>query len=836
LKTLLEVWDRMGRLGRREAVRSTNGYRTRVWTYAELRERARAFAGELERRGIEHGEHVLVWGENRPEWIAAYWGCLLRGVIVAPVDFRSSASLAEKIAAQTGSKLSLIGDEAQAEGARLGETLRLAALDDLPASDPEPAAVEPNDIVEIVFTSGSTSEPKGVVHRHRNICANLSGVADEMDRYGWLTWPFQPIRCLDLLPLSHLFGQTMGLYIPPLLGGSVVFSTELGGAALLDLIRRERISVATGVPAMLAGLEERMKKELDGPPAPLQRKGWSSVFEAWWRHRKIHSLTGWKFWAFVVGGARLDEELESFWLRLGYAVVQGYGLTEASPVVALNHPFSTRRGSLGKPLPGQEVRLAPDGEILVRGASVASEYYGGSKGDEGSTHFEGGWLHTGDLGEMDAEGRLYYRGRKRDLIVRPDGMNVHPQDVEKELAAEPGVREACVIGTGAGRVHAALVLEAHGAEPQAAEAVGRANGRLEPHQRVQEWSLWSADDLPRTASTLKIRRGELAEMVAARNGSGPPRKRSEVEELLGRDLPQAGEAARLDEDLGLSSLERVELLSRIEEKAGAAIDEERFAKAATVADLQAMIASGRPAEGARESDGPPKFLLEPRWTRTWLVRAVRRLALDWWILAMFRHYLPLKVEGLENLEALDGPAILVANHSSHLDTAAVYAALPARLRRRMAPAMSQDYFADFLRPRPGVGWKARAEAAFSFLFALIFFNAYPLPQKMAGARRALRYTGELVDAGYSILLYPEGTRTADGKILRFQPGVGLMAQKLGVPVVPVRLRGLFEIYSAHHDWPEIGEVRVSFGKALRFEAGEGFAGVAAKVEEAVRGL
>jgi long-chain acyl-CoA synthetase len=835
LKTLLEVWDRMGRLGRREAVRWSNGYRTRVWSYAKLQERARAFASDLERRGVRHGDCVLVWGENRPEWLAAYWGCVLRGVALVPVDYHSTAALAEKIAAQTGAKLSLIGDEPAAHGARLGPTLRLADIEELSSSNLTPADIGPDDIVEIVFTSGSTSEPKGVVHRHRNICANLSGVAEEMDRYGLYTRPFQPIRCLDLLPLSHLFGQTMGVYIPPLLGGSVVFTTELGGAALLDLIRRERVSVATGVPAMLSGLEERVRKELDGPPGPLTSKGWAQVAEAWWKHRKIHRLTGWKFWAFVVGGARLDEELETFWKRLGYVVVQGYGLTEASPVVALNHPFSTRSGSLGKPLPGQEVRLAPDGEILVRGASVASEYYGGSKGEAGSTHFEGGWLHTGDLGETDAEGRLYYRGRKRDLIVRPDGLNVHPQDVEKELAAEASVREACVLGTGEGRVHAALVLEKGESEDEAAEAVRQANGRLEPHQRVQEWSTWSADELPRTASTLKIRRGELAEMVAARTGAAPPRQRTEVEELLGRDLPQADASTRLDEDLGLSSLERVELLSRLEEKAGAPIDEERFAKAATVADLQAMLAPA-PDAGREEPQVGPRLLLEPRWTRSLPVRGLRRAALDWWILAMFRHYLPLEVEGLENLTDLDGPAIFAANHSSHLDTAAIYAALPPRLRRRMAPAMSQDYFSDFFRPRPGLSLKERAHAGLSFLAAVTLFNAYPLPQKMAGARRALRYTGELVDAGYNILVYPEGTRTPDGKILRFQPGVGLMAQRLGAPVVPVRLRGLFEIYSIHHDWPEVGNVRVSFGKPLRFEPSETFSNVAARVEESVRAL
>ena len=675
------------------------------------------------------------------------------------------------------------------------------------------------------FTSGSTSEPKGVVHRHGNIAANLHGVAIEIDRFRWAMRPFQPLRILDLLPFSHLFGQTMGVYIPPLLGGSAVITAELGGDSLLETLRQERVSALVGVPAMLANLRDRLRSELDGPPPPPSRTGWSAVPELWWRYRKIHRLTGWKFWAFVVGGASLDEDLEQFWRRLGFSVIQGYGLTEASPVVSLNHPLSTKAGCLGRPLPGQQVRIAADGEILVRGPSVASEYYGGGKGSEDGTRFESGWLHTGDLGEMDAEGRLYYRGRKRDRIVRPDGMNVYPLDVERALLAQPGVVECVALDSGGGRVHGALVL-AEGTDP--AELVRRANADLEPHQRLQEWSLWRADELPRTSSTLKIKRGELAQMLAARRGESAPVRQSPLAALLERDLPAESDQLRLDEDLGMSSLERIALQARVEESSGRRIDEDRVAALRTVGDLR-QLASEAAAPAAQPRQAAPRFLLEPRWSRSAPVRAFRAAALDWAVLPLSAKLLLLRTHGVENLAELHGaPALFAANHSSHFDTAAIYMALPKARRRRIAPAMSQDFFAGLFDPA-GRGARERFRDASAYLAALTLFNAFPLPQKMSGVRRALRYAGELVDGGYSLLIYPEGTRSQDGSIGPYMPGVGLLALELGLPIVPVRLDGLFHVYSQDDELPRRGPVSVAFGRPLRFAPPDAPAAIAARV-------
>ena len=840
MNTLLDLYDDLSALGRREAMLRVSPYRTWRWTYRELTRASEAFAADLARRGVNPGDRIVLWSENRPEWAAAFWGAQLHGVALVPIDFRSTPDLARSIRDEAAPKLALVGEEVEADAFPANSRLPLPTIDSL---DPDPSFVRhkarPSDIVEILYTSGSTSRPKGVVHRHRNICSNLSAIAGEIRRFRPLAWPFQPIRSLDLLPLSHLFGQTMGVFIPAMLGGSVAFSSDLNPASLLETIRTERISILVGVPKMLDALRTAVEPHLDEPPSRPVRKGLGAIFETWWGHRHIHRLTGWKFWAFVTGGARLDEELEGFWRNLGYAVVQGYGLTEASPVVSLNHPFSAKRGSLGKPLPGQQVRIAPDGEILVRGANVSEEYFGQVESSpEGSTRFEGGWLHTGDLGEFDDQGRLYYRGRKRDLIVRADGMNVHPQDVESVLVADDTVAECVALGIVDGPdvlLHVAVVPAAPDAD--VASAVARANQRLEPHQRIQDFSVWTADELPRTASTLKVRRGELAAMVRERRSgrAASTDARSGIEKLLERDLSAPSDQVRLDEDLGLSSLDRVELLARVEQQTGRRIDEESFAAVRTVADLEAALDTAAPTSSRPPATEREESLLRPRWTRSFVLRNARRALLDCLILPLVQRLIEVDVEGLDNLLNLDGPVIFVANHASHFDTAVLYCALSPDLRRRIAPAMSQDYFAAWFRP-DRYSRQERRLARSQYLLALSLFNAYPLPQQMAGVRRALEYSGELVQDGYSLLVYPEGTRTTDGRLRPFRPGAALLAQRLEIPLLPVGLDGLFDIYSVHDRLPKKGRVVVRFGSPLTVPRGADPAASALCAEQAVQAL
>ena len=800
MQTLLELLPRLEKPGNREAVRWHNGLRTRVTSYGDLDALIRSVAGFLDGKGIQKGDRLLIWSENRPEWIAVFWACIARGIEIVPVDFRFSSDLVRRIAVEARPKLMVFGNAVDAREFQLPR-ISCDEISQLPkVSGLVPIEVSPNDVVEIVYTSGTTGEPRGIVHRHRNICANLTPFASEIDKYKHWAKPFQPIRILDLLPLSHMFGQLQGIFIPLLLEGSAAFTSEIHPGKIIRIVREQRVSVIVSVPRILENLRNEVTRQfnlrLPGVPAG---KGWTGMARRWWRYRKVHRRFGLKFWAFVVGGARVDPDLEEFWLKLGFVVVQGYGLTEASPVVAVNHPFHTRPGSLGKVVEGQDVLIAPDGEILVRGPSVVAA--------------EGEWLHTGDLGEIDAGGWLFYRGRKKDLIVTAEGLNVSPDDVENALHQVPGIRDSAVVGVtrdGHDVVHAALILKEPTADPEI--LIRQANERLETHQRIKEWSIWPEDDFPRTASTMKIRRNEVARILRETVGAGlQPR-------------------ARLDLS-AMSSLERVELLSDLEDRLQANLDEEAFSKLKTTDDLNRWLEL--PAQ-ERQSVPEANFPVA-EWARfrpiRWFGAACQRA----FILPLFLHYFPLTVTGLENLETLEPPVIFAANHTSHLDTVGVFAALPAAWRKRLAPAMLKEHFKPHFDPGE-FSWREVWKSRLSYIAVCIAFNAYPLPQVMAGARRALKYTGELVTRGYCPLVFPEGRRTPDGRLLPFRPGIGMMAVQLGVPVVPVHIEGLFNAYSVHDSWPKRGPVRITIGRAMEFPTGASYEQSAAKMQESMAGL
>jgi long-chain acyl-CoA synthetase len=892
METLLELLPRMRALGAREAIRYHNGYRTWKVSYAELYRRSGCFARWLTQRSLAPGDRVLLWGENCPEWVYVFWACLARGIEVVPLDYRFSAQLVERIQQEVRGRLLVTGAEVDAKSLEI-EQVSFAAVADLATAktdvdhDLEIASVDAADVVEIVYTSGTTGEPKGVVHRHRNIASNLTAIEKEIARYRGAARPFQPIRMLDLLPLSHMFGQSTGLFVAVMLEGAVAFTNDFSPGGLMEMCRRERISVLIGVPRMLANLRQEIERKLPGPVRRPRLPGVWGALESWLRYRRVHARLGWKFWALVVGGAPLGRDLEDFWRWLGFVVVQGYGMTEASPVIAVNHPFHPQRGSIGTALAGQEIRLAPDGEILVRGPSVVNEYFARPQTPQtAETQQRGepadGWLHTGDIAEMDAEGHLYYRGRKKEVIVRPDGLNVYPQDVEAVLNRMSTVRESVVVAIerhGEERIHAAVILRESAAEAGAIldEAVRKANRQLEAHQRIQSWSLWPEEDFPRTASTMKVQRVEVARRVAA----GPQRAkapgavhREGIPEMLaqvtGRDMDRLADDQRLEDDLALSSLERVELLARIENHYHLELNEDRFAAIATIGELRRWLREsetehspiqGEPVPGppaaflradvnARAADGEPQtglaaessrvswepaaasFVTQPRWTRWPPVALARALLLEVAILPMVRELVRLKVAGLEQLAAVQPPVIFAANHTSHFDTAVIYCALPRRWRRRLAPAMSQDFFRALFQRRH-VSREEFWKAAGQFVLASGVFNAFPLPQKMGGARRALRYTGELIDRGYCPLVFPEGERSETGRMLPFKSGIGLMARRLSVPVVPVYLEGVYEVYSVHHEWPSPGRVTVRFGNPLRFEAAGDYLQAAQVVERAV---
>jgi len=829
-----------------------DGYRRRSHSYEDVGRAARGLAARLAAAGLRKGDKVVFWGENRPEWVACYWGCLISGVIVVPIDYRSSPEFAARVRALVEARVVLIGDDVpRTPNADFGDAARWLFADlDWHADGPIPAvAISRDDIIQIIFTSGATAEPKGVVIRHRNVLANIVPVEREILKYRKYARPFHPLRFLNLLPLSHMFGQSMATSIPPMVRGTVIFTRSFNPHDILRLIKSRRISVLVCVPKMLDVLRDHATRawpeSADTPPRGISIPG------RWWRYRRAHSAFGLKFWAFVVGAAPLPPDLEEFWRRMGFAVIQGYGLTETAPIVTLNHPFKTSKGSVGTPIEGVEVRIADDGEILVRGENVTSGYYENPKSqipnpksqadpgsrvpdpgslipDPNAVLDSDGWLHTGDIGERDVQGRLFIKGRKKEMIVTPEGMNVFPEDVERVLNELPGVRESGVVGVSHGtdeRVHAVLVLDP-GVEPDA--IIRAANGRLQDHQRIRAASVWTSGELPRTEGTRKLKRRVLRDWV--QSGEQPVAAASDTLESLigrfahGRDVS----GATTLEELGLSSLERVELMIALEDRFQTRLDEGRFAEAASVSDLRQLVEHTPPSE---EVADPVDF---PSWNRTWPVRVIRRLSLATWILPLARTFAWIRVEGREHLKDLDGPVIFASNHQSHMDVPVILAALPARVRARVAPAMAKEFFKAHFFPE-GHTWRQWFTNTVNYYLAAFYFNAFPLPQREAGARQTLAYVGELTGRGWSVLIFPEGERSATGSIKSFRGGIGMIAARLDVPVVPVRLDGVDRVLHMKARMATPGRVRVAFGAPMRLR-GEDYAGLAAEVERHVKSL
>ncbi len=636
--------DDFRRHGDATALVAYRGNRRLASTWSELATLADRSAAELIRRQIPMGERVVLWGQNSLEWMAAFFGCLQRGVIVVPLDPAGALDFAQRVIENTRPKL-ILGDRELLRS--LGETTPALAFEDFAVQLPHPSGGDLRDPAlnldtpfQILFTSGTTAEPKGIVHTHRNVLASLDPIEREMQKYLKYERPFHPIRFLHTLPLSHVFGQFMGLWIPPLLAAEVHFENRLQAQRLIEIIHRERISVVCSVPRVLDLLRSHLLAVEPHLAERIQAATGQSAWKRWWHFRKIHRLFGFKFWAFVCGGASLSSDLESFWTGLGFALIQGYGMTETSALITLNHPFKPGQGTIGKVLPGRDVRITDEGEILVRGDMVSRATW-----QQGSLRpNESEWLATGDLAQRDDQGQLRFVGRKSQVIVTPSGVNIHPEDVEEALNAQSGVQASAVVPllTSAGTEPVAVLLF-RGSREEAQKAIVAANRQLAEYQQVHQWRLWPELDLPRT-STGKIRRPKVTEWVNA--GQAPSSGGAVADSLLSLVLSishasadHAGDDARLSEDLGLDSLGRVQLQSELEQRLGLSVDDATLEQLVTLADLRRTLrldhAETPSLEAAPQGSAPSAHVAAPVrqpvetdiyphwpwWKPVWLVRA-----------------------------------------------------------------------------------------------------------------------------------------------------------------------------------------------------------------------
>jgi len=821
------------------------GYRMEWFTYGQVLEMAFQIAEEMEKRGIAKGDRVMLWGENSAQWVGGFFACVLSGVVVVPMDDAAPPEFARRVARQVEAKGWICSRK---HAKHLGDEKEIPVMIFEEVKIPAPSTssgqgrgtqypeINRGDIVQIVFTSGTTAEPKGVVITHANVLANIAPLEREMQRYLKYERWVHPVRFLNLLPLSHVFGQFLGMFLPPLLGGTVIFQAELKPSEIVTTIRRERISVLVSVPRVLQSLKHKIERDVEdqGKAENFQRRFREAkekhFLQRWWIFRDIRRQLGWKFWAFICGGAALDAETEEFWGRLGYAAIQGYGLTETTSLISVNHPFKLGKGSIGKVLPGREVKLAKDGEILIRGGGVAAGYWSGG-GRHEAVH-EDGWYRTGDVGALDEAGNLYFKGRKKDVIVTPAGLNIYPEDLEAALRRQPEVKDCVVVGIERGGNAEPCAVLIVGDESRLAGVVERANQELAEFQRVGMWVRWPQEDFPRT-STQKPRRNVIAEFAAKeilgekQAGSVEENPVMElIEKITGRKASGVRGAGALDAELGLSSLDRVELISALEDRYQVDLGETRFSAVRTVGDVERMLRGE--AVASVEYHYPRWVLRWPvtwvRWvTRSFLIRPAMRL-LGW----------P-RIEGRENLRGVSGPVLVICNHISDVDFAFVLEALPARLRNRVAIATRGEALEALHTPEAGRSFIRKSYDRMKWVLGVSLLNLFPLPRE-AGFRQSFAYAGEAVDRGYNVLVFPEGKYTVDGKIDAFRTGIGLLTKDLGIPVLPVRISGLYALKQAGKRWAGPGKVRVEIGKPVRFAEASDPGDIARELQRVVEAL
>ncbi len=781
------------------------------WTYRELQDRTYQTAHYLAAQDVRSGDRVMVVANNSPDWVLLFLGTELIGAILVPVDVISGPATVLRFVEQTEPKLIFRNRHFHPELDDLPTARVLEDLEEQLGAFPRtPPGVQltGDEAGLIVFTSGTTADPKGVVATQKGVLANADAALRVVDvSPDW--------RFLSVLPLSHMYELTGGTLCPLSSGAGIFYLPTTSPAAIGRAFRDYRITTVLAVPELLVLLLARIRQTAASEgkskqlamasklaaalPFPLRRE----VF------REVHAQLGGRLDLVVTGGAPIPSDVATAWENMGVRTLQGYGLTEAGPILTMNPLRGRRVDSAGRPLDNVQLRIAEDREIQASGPSIFREYWRNPTATR-EAFTEDGWFKTGDAGSLE-EGWLHIEGRLKFAIVLSSGLKVFPEDLEVVAEREPELRDICVVGVeqpGGEEVVAVVISDRSDREVDA--AVDRVNAQVESWQRINHWRRWPGAAFPLTR-LLKIDRRKVQDWANAsgrepnereeQEGEGEP-KRDTIADLVRRSLGepkrQIGDTDRLA-DLGLDSLGRLTVVALIEDQVGVSLEEKDVTPTTTVGGLRKLVAGGSPSERP-----PPR----PSWPYRRWVRLLGDAAREAVIDRLVGIWVSVSVEGQDRLDGLDTPALYIFNHSDDFDGPVVYRALPRRIRAHLAVAAADDVM------------REHKILAFVIRFCFAGFNLARTEPYLP----SLEYVGTLVDKGWSVVLAPEGRLSTDGVLQPFKTGIGMLAVNLDVPVVPLKTLGLFGTVPLHSRWPKrhssvtvrIGEP-VTFGRHLEYE-------------------
>jgi len=752
----------------RVAYEIKRGFRTEKITFDSVYSLARKTAAFLAQKGLKKGDKVVIWAPNMPEYSILYFGCWIIGVVTVPIDVRTTQEtlkiFLEKAKCTLGFKSKFIpGDFGKLvkESFYLEDLVELVS--ELPLTTNYQSLVAKDDLAEIAFTSGTTGTPKGVMLTHENFLSDVESLTK--------AFPFKKEwRALSLLPLSHAFEQTVDFLTLFKAGIKVTYLERTNRLTILKAMRKNKITSVALVPQALNLL-------MNGIEAEVEKKGKQRVWKVLnsvsaylpiWTRRllfsQVHRRLGGNLKFFGCGSAPLNLKLAQKWENLGIEIFEGYGATETTAALTINTPQGKKLGSVGKVLPGMNLRVNPSLEIEASGPNISPGYFE----DEEKTKaaFLNGWYKTGDIGQFDKDGFLYITGREAFRIVLPDGRKVYPEDLEKKLNAHPKVQEACVIGINREKgevVHAVILTKQANKLPS---IINDVNKKLASHEQIMESSIWKDEDFPRTP-ILKIDRNRVLEKIQGIKLERPEiiiktedKLIALISHLAHISPNKIKETLTLGTDLKIDSLGRVELLSLIEQEFGVAISETKITQETSLRKLRKLI---KEAPTTFEEIPINESLYNP------LIMKIRTFLQQLLPFPLHALFVPMEGKDEANLKDLKLPVIFYFNHIGIMDGLCVLRILPQYIRERIVIAANSDLWKD---------WR--------FPFVEFFGPAYPFDKKEK-VKASLELTGEFLDRGFSILMAPEGIFTPDGKLLEFKPGIGLLAVEAQVPVVPIKI-------------------------------------------------
>lgn len=820
------------------------------YTYEQVKDLSLRMATRLRRLGITFGDRVILYAENCPEWGIAYFACAHLGATVVPLDPQWPPEDLKSAVKFVSAKAILATESrfASLKGSDLTKDLLLLNIQQwglpfgsetlsLPPPDPDlpDARIHQETPASMIFTSGPYGNPRVAVLTHGNFLANVQGIAQVLR-------PLETDQFLSILPLYHAFEFTGGFLMPIFGTATITYPSALNSKALLEGMRETGTTCVLAVPRFYSLIYENIEREVRrrGPLAFFAFRACHWI--SYWVERvtgknlgrrlfsRIHRAFGGRIRVMVSGGASLDLSLYDAFHRMGFPICVGYGLTEASPVLTVNPLERRKRGSVGLPLPGVEIRISGAdergiGEVWARGPNIMQEYF---RNPEATAKvLREGWLHTGDLGWQDPEGYLYLTGRIKEMILSSAGKNVYPEEVEARYRNLRGIRDLCVIGYRVPgkmgeEVHAVVIPDPQVFSPKEKPEVVRntllreiqtVSASVPSYQRIQKLHLWPEPEFPktpalatdRTAVRKVIEEGLELDTQSLQRREPSPVKGVESSEILSLLAQFAGTPAEeilpehhLRFDLGLDSLQVMEVIAHLEEQIGIELPEEIVVRLHTVQDVleafrEKRISEGRESPSQKVVPDLPCLPPDPFWGPF-----ARRL-LRFWGRLFYRLYLRLEVRGQENLPD-QGPLIIVANHTSHLDTGAVICALGEKVES-LCPVGAKDYF-----------FNHRLKG---FLLQTLV-HVVPF-DRHGNFIEGFRVCRQVLDQGKFLLIYPEGTRSLDGQIAPFRPGVGHIAVETRAPILPCLIEGAYESMPKGRIFPKPGRIRVTFGRPIPVE-------------------